>query len=350
MLGKTYKWAVVGAGPAGIYVVNKILSFGIDPKDLLWIDPCFKVGDLGKYWSNVASNTKVKLFTKFLNTIDTYVSSTLKNTFIIDSLNQDETCKLQYIVEPLQWITDSLCNKVVSCFSKINKINFANNVWTLHGDNITCFAEKVVLATGATPKRLDYSLAELDFEDAIDKDKLIDKISRNETVAVFGASHSAFIIIRNLVELGVKRVINFYNNPCKYAVDMGDWILFDNTGLKGDTAIWVHENIDGTLPNNLVRYISDADNIARYLPEADKVVYAIGFEARQNIQVCDFKKLHYNHTNGILAPGLFGIGIAYPELKSDILGNFEYQVGIWKFAQYLDKIFPVWVKYNESAL
>ena len=65
---KNYHWTVIGAGPAGIATVGKLLDSGIDAKQLLWIDPDFQVGEFGKLWSGVSSNTKANLFTKFLNT------------------------------------------------------------------------------------------------------------------------------------------------------------------------------------------------------------------------------------------------------------------------------------------
>ena len=58
----SYQWAVVGAGPAGIAAVGKLLDQGIEPTEILWLDLQFKVGDLGAYWQNVSSNTTVQLF------------------------------------------------------------------------------------------------------------------------------------------------------------------------------------------------------------------------------------------------------------------------------------------------
>ena len=49
----------------------------------------------------------------------------------------------------------------------------------------------------------------------------------------------------------------------------------------------------------------------------DHVVYTIGFERRRLPLTPQWGPLKYNATNGILAPGLFGIGIAFPEYKTD---------------------------------
>lgn len=343
-----FKWAVVGAGAAGIAAVAKLLDAKLEPSKILWIDPVFEVGDLGKYWGNVSSNTKVKHFFDFLQS-----STELANYdkgFTIDGLDPEHTCQLEYIVEPLQVVTKHLLQKVESCRAYVKSLDLNNNLWTLETDKRSYTASNVILATGAEPKSLDLAKDELDFADAIDKDKLQANFNPQHTYAVFGSSHSAFIIVRNLVELGAKQVVNFYRSPCKYAVDMGDYYLFDNTGLKGETAEWTRKNIDGVLPDNLVRHITTEENLAKYLPSIDKVIYAVGFAARKNIRVGDFKNLHYNPHLGILAPGLFGFGIAYPELKYDKFGNPEQQVGLWKFSQYLEKVLPVWMNYGVGVV
>jgi len=183
------------------------------------------------------------------------------------------------------------------------------------------------------------------FDIAIDKEKLAATINPDQTYGVFGSSHSAIIILRYLVELGAKKIINFYRSPCRYAIEMDDWVLFDNTGLKGQTAAWARENIDGVLPKNLIRYNTTEPNIDRFLPECDQVIYSVGFEKRKNLVIGDYEDTHHNPHVGIIGPGLFGFGIAYPERKMDPFGNVESQVGLWKFMVYLNKVMPVWFKY-----
>lgn len=342
------KWAVVGAGAAGIAAVAKLLDAKVEAQNILWVDPFFEVGDLGKYWGNVSSNTKVKHFFNFLQSATELGNH--EQEFTIDDLDPENTCKLEYIVEPLRVVTDKLLQKVESCKSYVKSLDLTNNLWTIATDKQSYTASNVILATGADPKSLDLDKEELAFAYAIDKEKLKAKFNPKHTYAVFGSSHSAFIIIRHLVELGAKQVINFYRTPCKYAVDMGDYYLFDNTGLKGETARWTRENIDGVLPDNLVRYISSDENLTKYMPKVDKAIYAVGFATRKNIRVGDFTNLHYNPHLGILAPGLFGFGIAYPELKYDRFGNPEQQVGLWKFSQYLEKVLPVWMCYGVDVV
>jgi thioredoxin reductase len=344
---KIYQWAVIGAGPAGIATVGKLLDQGIPADQILWCDPQFKVGDLGLCWSNVSSNTKVKYFTDFLHAATSFAYESVSEQYALNDLNPEDTCTLKYVVEPLQWISDQLAKQVHARSVTIHSMSLSHRVWSLNETAQTYKAQNVILATGAVPSSLNYPGVEvIPFDLAIDKEHLSTLVNLNNTYAVFGSSHSAIIIVRYLVEMGVKKVINFYRSPCRYAIEMNDWILFDNTGLKGQTAAWARNNIDGVLPKNLMRYNTTEPNIARFLPECDKVVYAVGFEKRKNIVIGDYEDTKHNPYVGIIGPGLFGFGIAYPELKADPFGSVETQVGLWKFMVYLNKVLPLWFKYH----
>ena len=342
-----FEWAIVGAGPAGIAAVGKLIDSGIKPTAILWLDPDFNVGDLGRYWRNVSSNTKVKLFTQFLRSTASFDYDQAPFDFELNHIQPNETCLLQHIADPLQWVSDHLCNKVHAQKTRVQHLALSHNTWSLDTDSGHFQANNVVLATGAEPVYLDYpSIETIPFEIAIDKTRLAKVVNSQGTYAVFGSSHSAIIIIKELVELGVKKVINFYRSPCRYALDVGDSILFDNTGLKGQSAQWAREHIDGTLPQQVERYTSTQAHIEQCLPQCDKAIYAVGFKRRQSITIGDYEHQHYNPHVGIIGPGLFGLGIAYPQSKADAFGTVESQVGLWKFMVYLDKILPVWLQYH----
>ena len=344
---KKFQWAIVGAGPAGIAAVGRLLDVGIDPSSILWLDPQFNVGDLGACWQNVSSNTTVKLFIKFLESSPSFSYQEAPIEFQLNHLPRQATCLLKQVVEPLKWVSTHLCTKVITDKAMVHSLALSERIWSLRSNSHTYYADNVILATGAMPHNLHYpDIEAIPFEIAIDKNRLREIINTHETYAVFGSSHSAIMIIHYLVDMGVKKIINFYRSPCRYAIDMGDWILFDNTGLKGHTAEWARENIDGILPNNLVRYERCEANIAQYLPECDKTIYAVGFKPRDTINIEGYTHKKYNPHVGIIAPGLFGLGIAYPEAKPDPFGNIESQVGLWKFMVYLNKVLPLWLKYH----
>ncbi len=341
----SFEWAIIGAGPAGIAAVGRLIDHGVKPDHIIWIDPYFNVGDLGRLWSNVSSNTEVRLFHNFLMASNAFQYATAPIDFGLNHLPENDTCALHYMVEPLQWVTNHLLTKVRSIKGSAHHLKRLDGHWVIEGKE-TCIARHVVLTVGAESETLHHPAVEsISFDIAIDKERLRQSIDPTHTFAVFGSSHSAIMIIRYLVELNVHKIINFYRSPCRYAVNQGNWILFDNTGLKGTTADWAREFIDGTLPKNLVRIHNTPLNLERYLPRCNRSIDAVGFKRRNSITVGDYGHLDYNPRTGILARGLFGLGIAYPEHKHDPLGNLETQVGMWKFMTYLDKIMPIWLNY-----
>ena len=208
----------------------------------------------------------------------------------------------------------------------------------------------MVLAIGAEPKKLGYQTPAISLEDALDAGKLAKIINNADVIGVFGSSHSAIMAVRNLLELEnrPRQVINFYRNPLRYALDHGDWILYDNTGLKGRIATWAKEKIDGKDFEGLLRVESTAENIERYLPRCSRVIYGVGFEPRA-ITVRGVDALRYDENTGVIAPGLFGCGIAYPMRVVDRAGNVEYDVGIWKFMCHLERTVPIWMNKMEEA-
>lgn len=343
----TYQWAVVGAGPAGIAAVGKLIDAGVKPAEIAWIDPQFQVGDFGTIWTNVPSNTKVDLFLKFLESSAAFDFQNAPKNFALLQTPRDKTCPLGLMSETLQWVTEQLKNKVHVVQDLAEKLALRNRVWNITLKNSEIKARSVILAVGAEAKNLSYSSpAIIPMHDAMDSERIKNHIEPNDTIAVFGSSHSAVLVLKNLVESGAKKIINFYRSPLLYAVYLDDWILFDDSGLKGSAAEWARNHLDGDVPQNLTRVYSNNENIEHYLPQCQKVVYAVGFERRTLPIIEDVGHLDYMKESGIIAPGLFGFGIAYPEAKYNRLGMLEYRVGLWKFMDYLQRILPIWFKYS----
>ena len=308
-----YDWAVVGAGPAGIAAVGKLIDAGVLADKILWIDPQFSVGDLGQFWSQVSSNTTVLRFLDFLASSTAFAYDRTQSDFRLNQLPLEKTCRLSDVVEPLQGVTEELRKRVVSVCGAVQKLSLTNRLWHLKTDFDIFQASNVILATGAEPLQLNDSQQELvnslnrsivPLEIALDPEKFSQIVNKKQTYAVFGSSHSAMIVLRYLVELGVDKVINFYRSPCRYAIDQGDWILFDNTGLKGDTANWARESIDGVLPANLVRYVSHEKNLARYLPECQHVIWN---EAKQSLETTHHSTVQGRQETASSAPGLLAM-------------------------------------------
>lgn len=342
-----FQWAVVGAGPAGIAAVGKLMDEGVNPKDILWLDPDFSVGHFARFWSQVPSNTVVQKFNDYLNNCRAFAYERCPRELRLDHLSPDKTCMLADMVKPLVWITGELMKQVQTRRLMVEDVHLAHRSWTLTGGSEAFLAHQVILATGAQPVALEsHHQNALALETALNPELLAKAVKAQDTIGVFGASHSAILVLKNLVDLGVRRIINFYRSPCRYALDMGGWILFDNTGLKGDAATWAREHLDGMLPANLERHLSTPENLERFLPACDWVIGAIGFSRQHSPHLRGYGKIVHNPKVGIIAPGLFGLGIAYPEVRSDPFGNEESQVGLWKFMDYLNRVMPVWLKYT----
>jgi hypothetical protein len=343
---KNFEWCVIGAGPAGIAAVGKLLDHDIPAQEILWIDNKFKVGDLGTKWYNVSSNTTVQLFLDFLNECRAFKFDERIQHFQLEKIDPHHTCKLINIIEPLQWISNHLSQQVATYQGMAGRLAVNNRCWEITVDKHKFKATNVILAVGAEPDRLCHkNVKEIILEDALNYSQLKQCCDNVNSVAVFGSSHSAIIIIRYLLELGVSRIVNFYLSPLKFALPMEDWILFDNTGLKGTTADWARENILGKIPENLYRYQATKRNIRTYLAGCDRVIYAVGFHPRV-IKVAGMVALQHNVYNGIIAPGLFGFGIAFPKQTKDPFGNLEESVGLWKFMMHINSVLPIWLRYG----
>lgn len=341
-----FAWCVVGAGPAGISAIGKLLDAGISAKQIAWVDPEFNVGDIGAKWYRVNGNTKVKTLKRFLSHCKSFQIEQVPD-FSIYSLNDEKSCLLEHVVEPLYWITQHFLKRVSSFKEKVCTLANNNHHWYLELEHQTLIAEQVILATGATPKTLPTNKTTIPLEVALHDEKLNQLDLSNQTVGVYGSSHSAIVAMKNLLNGKVKKVINFYRQPTKYAVCLQDFILFDNTGLKDYAADWAREHIDGKWPDRLERVHCSSEEKDSKVEQCDFLIFTIGFEKRDEIKVSPYKhSLPYNESNGIIAPGLFGLGIAYPCRVVDPLGNVEHDVGMNKFMCHLDHVLPIWLQYK----
>jgi cation diffusion facilitator CzcD-associated flavoprotein CzcO len=340
-----YAWTVIGAGPAGIAAVGKLLDQGIAAEQIAWVDPAFAGGDLGEKWRSVSSNTQAGFFLSYLNDSPAFRFSAAP-PMPLREVDPDETCALALVADPLVWITEHLRERVKVFQTTATALFLEGRQWRIETQLQQLTSKNVILAVGAIPKTLSYPhLKEIPLEVALDPEKLAEEPLENATVAVFGSSHSSMIALPHLLSHPVERVINFYRSPLRYAVYLDDWILFDDSGLKGRAAVWARENIDGVHPDRLERCWISSPDFEEKLAACGRAVYTVGFERRTLPETPQWGQLDYNQENGIIAPGLFGLGIAFPARATDRYGYVEYRVGLKKFMDRLHAVLPLWLRY-----
>ncbi|OHV05953.1 FAD/NAD(P)-binding protein [Mycobacterium talmoniae] len=341
-----YAWAVIGAGPAGIAAVGRLLDHGIAGQDIAWIDPEFAAGDIGGKWRAVPGNTHVALFLDYLNASPSFRFAEAP-PFELNELDPQQTCPLGVVADPLVWISQQLGERVRPLRTTATDLALSNGQWSVRTEQGEIRSKNVILAVGSVPKKLNYpGLVEIPLEAALDPRRLDGPALDGATVAVFGSSHSAMVALPNLLSTAARKVVNFYQSPLRYAVRFEDWTLFDDTGLKGQAAAWARTNIDGEQPARLERCRVNSPEFQERLQECDHVVYTVGFERRQLPLTPQWGPLQYDTANGILAPGLFGVGIAFPEYRIHPLESGQYRVGLHKFMQRLNDVLPLWLHYG----
>jgi hypothetical protein len=334
------QWAVVGAGPAGIIVVGVLLDLGTDPKNIIWIDPEFNVGRMGKYYAHVPGNAKTQELIDFINCCKTFAGCSSAALAKLQAINPELECPLSVIVEPLIDICNYLCGYVTCKKESLQSLSFENDLWKVTTDSTSFKATRVVLATGSHPKRLDYPVKEeIPLDLALDKATLKQKVTNDDTIAVIGSAQSAILLLKNLCEICKGRVINFYKHP----------VDFDNpeSGLKGSTADWARDILLKTPPVNLLRIFSSHESLQAWLPVCTKIIYAIGFERNQLPPIHNAPALNYEDNQGIIGPRLFGIGIAFPEKYFDEQGTLMNRIGLISFMEYAQQILPWWMVTKE---
>lgn len=341
-------WVVIGAGPAGISAVGLLLELKIPAKAITWIDKKFNVGRLGESYSNVPSNIQTKYFVQFINSCKTFQkidSPAIEKLFNYDP---ESEYPLHIIVDPLRDITNYLCTQVVAIKDNLQSLDFYDDLWHVGISNRKITAYNVILATGSHPRTLDYSCnaVQVSLDIALDKTLLAEQLNPQDSVAVVGSSHSAILILKYLSELPVKRIINFYNKPLQYAIPNPSGVINEWGGLKGVTARWALEVLEKNPPANLVRIFNSPAALDAWLSICNKIIYAVGFERNELPLITNNPQCYssYDSSSGIIAPRLFGIGIAFPEQVYDTNGKPQLGIGLNDFIEYAQRVMPLWMK------
>ncbi len=329
-----YKWAVIGAGPAGIISVAQLMEHGVEDKDIVWIDQEFATGRLGKYYGNVPSNNKAHRFIYFLQQTALFAQFDSPAVQVIKDYDQEKEFPLQLAVNVFNDITYYLRTRIHSEQALVDSLETANNLWRLNLTDKTLYAEKVILATGSHPKRFNYTtITEIPLDIALDEEKLKNYINHDDTIMVVGSAHSALLILKFLHDFDVKQIINLYTKQPSF--DTLD-------AIQGVAATWTQTVLLPKQPNNILRLLFDTQTLESYLPTCTKIIYAFGYEPNE-ILVNGTTQISYDATTGNIQKNLYGIGIAFPAVCMEN-GRPVSLIGVNSFVERAKEVIPLWIQ------
>ncbi|OCF41282.1 hypothetical protein I317_04940 [Kwoniella heveanensis CBS 569] len=421
---KTYDAVIIGAGPGGLATIISLIDGGL--RNILWVDRSFGGGRLNELYREISSNTKVGIYLDAIGSSSTckkIIASTPSPNAIdeLRSIDNEETCQLSLAGDMIKLLEAGVVGieGVENCVGEVKEATYENARWNVvlpsSSNATTC---RLFLCTGSHPivpdppihKQYAPELRVLDLDQCMLKSRLptlfADTLGQSHVkpkkvvVAVIGNSHSGILVCRNLYEVSQEtkldiKILNFRRRGIKYAEYRDDGIVYDNTGLKGATADWAKEVMDGPNPPPTIEQIDlgeDEDKVYRErLNECTHIIYAIGYEAnpypalylnknkeakeggldntanangntnendhldRDQDRLRVDKKLEFDqHTSGFkvdgeAVEGLFGLGIAHPEETEDPEGNVEAAVGLAKFFKFAQRVQDHWVKVGDKG-
>ncbi|OQE34577.1 hypothetical protein PENCOP_c017G08445 [Penicillium coprophilum] len=183
-------------------------------------------------------------------------------------------------------------------------------------------------------------------------------------VAVVGNSHSGILCCWNLYDISKSdqrdiKIFNFRRRPITYAIYTKGGIVFDNSGLKGNTAQWVKNVMENQLDHTQLEEIGLSKNedtvYRKYLPKCTHIVYATGYQRssppkiyingqRKDTEIeFDMQSSAFHlRGGGERVFGLYGNGIVFPQLVKDPEGHIEEAVGVAKFFSFAEKVKENW--------
>ena len=374
---KRYDAVVIGAGPGGLTAASNLIDHGFER--LCIIDPSFTGGRINDRYREVPSNTKAGMFTTwatnsagFKKVLDDRPSDSAFDK--VRGFDQDDTCSLGDAIDMARQLSDGMRRdrRIDSIHGHVTQLQ-KDDTWRL--PEFAIETDRVILATGSHPSPhplIDRypALKNLDLDTCLKPSLLRQTLPSSTTVGVIGASHSAILALKNLHEQGHK-IINFYRTPLLYAEYKKDWILWDNTGLKGLAARWAKETLEDNLPESIQRINlkqatdsgkTELDVYDEHLKGCSHLLSAIGFTRNtlpvitQNSTIVtpEFDAVtgtfsiptpgqHDKYASqGTILRGLYGTGIAFPELVTDPEGHKSMNVGWKKFDVAVKRWMPQW--------
>ena len=316
------KVCILGCGVTGFLLLYNLQKQGVSPEQVIVIDPTFLGGDLCEKWCCVRSNTT---WQQLLDAVSHPVNPLPEHW---SSIPSGSPCSLRYYVDYLREIVKPYMAKCELHSTYATNVVYEGNWKITLKTKVEVVADVLLVAVGSEPKQLDLPFPSIPLAAALNPEKLATLVKKDDKILVFGTAHSATIIVKNLVDLGAK-VTNFYATSKPFYFDRDG----EYDGIKQDAATIADKILSGELPVTMVS-TQDLTGAIRHTRNVDAVIYAIGFQARDQFGLKD-----YNPQTGQLTanPNGWGFGIAYPNQAAD---GIHFDVSIPAFQVHIERQMP----------
>jgi hypothetical protein len=322
---KEAKLCIIGTGAAGLLALFSLSFTNISPDDIVLIDPYHDGGDLQRKYCCIQSNT---IWNQLLDILRSKGISIEALPSPWRDLDPSKPAPLKEYIQLLRYVTKPFAERCESIYATVLRLekDEEKGVTRIFFDTHQSLATKVcIVATGCHPKHLSFPIPTIPLEIALHQDRLKSYVESNQTVCVFGLSHSGTLILSNLHKLKVNTHA-FYKGttPFLFARD-GEY-----DGIKQESEVIADAIVAGLYPSIHLHSLSDTAEIIRWTRKSDWVIYAAGFQ-RTSFSA----SFTYNEITGQLneLPNTWGFGIAFPNRASD---GIHWDVSIPSFFSHIE--------------
>ena len=295
-----YSITIVGLGVAGILTLAHIPTERLS--EVLVIEGNCIGGDLASLYSGILANITKAVIVAAFQKIPRWAAATFP---FLDSYQDTDCPKLGDVCLQIVSLIRGDLDRVECRTATATSITDNGDDWSIQTSAGTFRSKKVVLCIGGMPKVLDIPRPAIPLHVALSKEHLVNNVTADDNVVVFGTSHSGTLVMRNLKDAGVRNITGVYRGktPFLYARDG------HSEGIKQESA---------TVADEILAAAWGEQTPTRRTSLATRVVYAHGFQ-RRSIQCIDRQnntiQLKHNPADGSFdgyVGRLWGFGLAYP--------------------------------------
>jgi hypothetical protein len=326
-----FKYGIVGFGISGQLLVCELLKRNIQPKDIVILDKTFLGGALATEYGSVKSNTQWWKTKKALKAYEPWSTKLLEE---LDTKIQENQCTpVRQIASACYKVAMEAAKQVEKKTTTVKQILKTDTGWTIHHTFGTVQVHTLFLCPGGQPKCLDLSIPQIPLSIALHKQKLGNIVSKEDTVIVFGTSHSGTICLNHLHSLGIP-AIGVHKNSVPFT--FADEGAYD--GLKEDSAKIAKDILAGAYSATTLVPWSEPLQLHKYLKSATKSICATGFQGVTEFYQ-DFS--NYDPATGKVGNqlNLYGFGLAYPGI-SVIAEKTYVDVSVLSFQEQIQRCLP----------